>query len=188
MKPKLLFISSRPLYPITGGDQIRTVQQLELLKEKFDIDVLYMTDTKDEYTLKKTVDFVSEVYCFRISRLRHWLQTLKSIYNGLPLQVSYYLNSNVVKTIRRISVKYDVIFCNNIRTAEYARNFQGKKILDFVDAISMNYEKAMHQTSGIKKLIYAIDYRRCKRYERECLTRFDGCAVISEVDKQYILS
>ena len=37
---KLLFISSRPIYPIVGGDQIRTAQCLEFLRLYFDVHVI----------------------------------------------------------------------------------------------------------------------------------------------------
>ena len=59
--------------------------------------------------------------------------------------------------------------------------------MDFVDAISMNYEKAKLKAHGLQKIIYTIDYKRCKQYEQMVLDVFDRCAIISEVDKQYIL-
>ena len=62
-----------------------------------------------------------------------------------------------------------------------------KKVIDFVDAISMNYEKAKKEANGIKRLIYLIDHSRCIEYEHLILNDFDSCAVISDTDKQYIL-
>lgn len=42
---KLLFISSRPIFPIIGGDQIRTFQSLRLLAEYFNIHLIIITPT-----------------------------------------------------------------------------------------------------------------------------------------------
>lgn len=186
---KILFISSRPLYPIIGGDQIRTVQQLELLKEKFDVDILYITTDDNDTEIESDNDKIGAVFRFRLNRIQLYLQALSFIFNKLPIQVNYYYNPKIVKYIDSIINNYDAVFCNNIRTAEYARKYTDIiKYLDFVDAISMNYEKAKKEAKGIKKLIYSIDFKRCKEYEHLCLDSFDSCAVISDVDNRYITS
>lgn len=41
---KVLFISSRPIYPVIGGDQIRTSQQLEYLVQRYIVDVTSLFD------------------------------------------------------------------------------------------------------------------------------------------------
>lgn len=189
MRLRILFISSRPLFPVLGGDQIRTVQQLNLLNERFDVDILYITpDDKDcvpsEFKYK-----IGSIFRFQIGSIKCIFQTLRFIFNSLPLQVNYYYNSKIAKKIDSIISNYDCVFCNNIRTAEYVRNKTGIiKYLDFVDAISMNYDKARHEAKGLKKLIYEIDYRRCGAYEQKCLESFDSCAVISDIDNRYISS
>ncbi|MEZ3551797.1 MAG: hypothetical protein K1W02_13955 [Muribaculaceae bacterium] len=188
-RKRLLFISSRPLFPIIGGDQIRTVQQLNFLKEKFDVDVLLISPDKDGIVNNKAIDGVHNIFCFQVSKVQSIIQTIGSVFNRLPLQVNYYYNKSIAKEIDKIMSNYDCVFCNNIRTAEYVREKNGLiKYLDFVDAISMNYDKARREARGLKKLIYEIDYRRCRSYERKCLGSFDSCAVISDVDNQYIIS
>lgn len=185
---KLLFISSRPLYPIVGGDQIRTVQQLELLKERFEVDIVYLSPDQKDIKPQDNEDGINKVYRFEINKYKSVFQTLKFLFNSLPLQVNYYYNAKVANIINNILPQYDCVFCNNIRTAEYVRGKNGIiKYLDFVDAISMNYDKARHEAKGLKRWIYEIDYRRCKSYEQKCLESFDSCAVISDIDNQYIL-
>lgn len=187
MKGKVLFLSSRPIYPIMGGDQIRTAQQLNFLLQKYDVDVIYLSERDMDEQLCKFVPSVGKVICFKVPKMKCYVQTLRFLVNSLPLQVNYYYNASVKKYINSHLREYDLFFCNNMRTAEYVRNVQGiKKVLDFVDAISMNYEKAKKQARGVMKLIYSIDYKRCKRYEQLLLKSFDSCAIISEIDKQYI--
>ena len=189
IKPRLLFISSRPLFPVIGGDQIRTVQQLEFLLEKFDVDVLLISPDKEGIDNNKEIPGVRNVFCYQIGKIRSMAQAFRFVCNSLPIQVNYYYNAYVAKQIDLILPDYDYVFCNNIRTAEYVRGKKGiKKYLDFVDAISMNYDKARHEAKGLKKLIYEIDYKRCKAYEQKCLESFDSCAVISDIDNKYILS
>lgn len=187
-RQKILFISSRPLYPIIGGDQIRTVQQLDFLKDRFIVDVLYISPDRKDIEPKSNENGIGKVFRFEINSIKSIFQTLNSLFNNLPLQVNYYYNRRVAAKINAIISQYDLVFCNNIRTAEYVRNKTGIiKYLDFVDAISMNYDKARHEAKGLKKIIYEIDYRRCRSYEQKCLESFDSCAVISDIDNQYII-
>lgn len=185
---KVLFISSRPIFPITGGDQIRTAQQLEYLSKKYKVDVIYI---KTSQIIDKTKEYqpnVHNVYDIYIPTYKCYFQTLRFLFNKLPLQVNYYYNYHIADFINKQINKYDIVFCNNIRTAEYVINHVGiYKCMDFVDAISMNYEKAKQVAKGIKKLIYSIDYKRTKIYEQKVLQHFDRCAVISNVDQNYLL-
>ena len=187
MNKKVLFISSRAIFPIIGGDQIRTAQQLEFLLQKYDVDVVYQDSSKDNDILKKYAPKVHKSTCFKISRILYYLQTLRFLFNKRPLQVNYYYNKEMKHYIDSCINEYDIVFCNNIRTAEYVRNVRGIiKVMDFVDAISMNYEKAQREAKGLKKLIYMIDFKRCKYYEQLILNSFDKCAIISDIDRHYI--
>ena len=190
MKEKVLFISSRPIYPIVGGDQIRTVQQLEFLVQRYDVDVLYMDENEGYDVVKKYLPEVRNVYRFHVPKLKCYWQTLRFLFNSLPLQVNYYQNKRMKRFVAEHLNEYDIVFCNNIRTAEYVRQEKCsvRKCIDFVDAISMNYVQAIRQAHGLKKLIYWIDSRRCMRYEADIIKTFDCCAIISEVDKQFILN
>lgn len=189
MKPRILFISSRPIFPIIGGDQIRTVQQLNFLLERYDVDLLYISPNNKDAIPIEYKNKIGKIYRFNVSKCKSIFQTLRFIFNKLPLQINYYYNKTVQKHINSIIFEYDGVFCNNIRTAEYVRNIYGViKYIDFVDAISMNYDKARHKAKGLKKFIYEIDFRRCRAYEQKCLESFDSCAVISDIDNKYISS
>lgn len=188
MKQKLLFLSSRPIFPVVYGGQIRTAQQLKLLVKKYDVDVLYLNEKGERDRTKDFIKPLGNVTCFHVPRWKSYLQTLYFLFNSLPLQVNYYYSKKVNSYVRANIHKYDVVFCNNIRTAEYVRNIDGiVKAIDFVDAISMNYQKTKDKASGIKRILYTIDYKRVQRYEQTLLTSFDKCAIISEVDKEYLL-
>lgn len=187
MKKRVLFISSRPIYPIVGGDQIRTAQQLEFLLQRYDVAVVYQSPDRQKIRIQDYLAVNSEI-CIRVQKWKYYVQTLRFLFNKLPLQVNYYYNIAMKKYIDSVIQDYDIVFCNNIRTAEYVRLSTGViKMMDFVDAISMNYEKAKQKAHGLKKIIYEIDYRRCRKYEQQILDTFHRCAIISEVDRNYIL-
>ena len=47
MRKRILFITSRPIYPIVGGDQIRTAQCLQYLRSYFDVHEVVIGTTDD---------------------------------------------------------------------------------------------------------------------------------------------
>lgn len=186
-RKKILFISSRPIFPIKDGGQIRTAQQLELLTQNYDVDVIYLTDTQNYSRITDYLPVIKNEYNIIYSKNRSYLNTLKGLLGKLPLQVNYYYSGKLKKWIKKNINDYDAVFCNNIRTAEYVRKYKSiPKYLDFVDAISMNYMNARNFAKWPMSLIYNLDFHRCRRYEQICLKEFDQCAVISEVDKDYL--
>lgn len=185
---KLLFISSRPIFPIIGGDQIRTFQSLRLLAEYFNIHLIIITPTDISKEKMAEYERYGTWRYFKMSKVDHFVSAMRFLYNSLPIQVNYYYSKKVQNYIDSIINDYDVVYCNNLRTAEYFRRHTSiSRVIDFVDAISMNYEKARKHANLLMKVVYNIDYHRCKIYESLLLQEFDNAAVISDIDKDYIL-
>ena len=133
--------------------------------------------------------YCKNIYQFVLTKRQSYLKVIIGlITNLLPLQVNYYYSKKVRRWIKRNASRYDAIYCNNIRTAMYARKLKVKKIIDYVDAYSMNYQSARDNTKGLWHWIYTIDYPRCNKFEQEVLKEFDKCLIISEIDKEFILS
>jgi len=187
---KVLFITSRQIFPILGGAQIRTAQQLEMLSKRHDVDVVSIVDNISKVPdIHKYLPKVNSETYFRVDKRTHYRYALKFLLNNKPIQVNYYYHRELQRWIDDHINQYDAVFCNNIRTAEYVMKHKGvRKYMDFVDAISMNYERAKKIATGVKKLIYEIDFRRVRKYEQKCLKEFYRCSTISAVDRDYILN
>lgn len=97
---KLLFISSRPIYPIVGGDQIRTAQCLEFLRLYFDVHVIIIGSDEN---LSKPDNYGSYKY-FQNSKLQHLFQALNFVLNDLPIQVNYYYNKKFKSILIQSSI------------------------------------------------------------------------------------
>ena len=187
---KILIICSKAPYPLHSGGAIRTYQMIKSLSKIYTVDLLYITDDDKEETVLEMKKICQEVFHFPVKKMDYYVNVFKGfVSNTLPLQVNYFYFDRIQTWIDRNIQKYDGVFCNNIRTAEYVR---GKrhivKWMDFVDAISMNYEKARLKKSGIWRWLYEIDFVRCRRYEQMVLEDFSKCMIISDVDREYILS
>lgn len=185
---KMLFICPRPIFPVVWGEKIRYYNNLKLLLERFEVDVICLTN--NEYCIKES-DYkclkVNNFYCFSLSKFCSIFNVIIGLLiNKLPLQVNYFHSRKMNRWIKNNAKKYDLIFCNNIRTAQYVQNLDVYKILDYVDSISMNYSKALHNSTGIWKLMYIIEMKRVFDFEIQMLCKFDKKIIISDIDRDYI--
>lgn len=187
MKQKALFIFPRKIFPIVGGDQIRAYQQLEFLSEFFDVYLIYMSEEEEpeDHVLKFMPQLLGSK-CFKHSKFHGFINMSKSFFNLLPLQVNYYTTHRLKKYVKNFQDSFDIIYSGNPRVAEYVIDIPKKKLLDFVDAASMNCKNAMQKAKGIKKIYYTLDYHLMRRYEAKLLKKFDSCAIISKIDKEFI--
>lgn len=188
-KKKLLLIFFRPPFPLLSGGQIRMYQNLRLLSKYFDVDVLFMTEDKvEDSTVKEIEKLATNVFWHRFTKLQYYFNTVRGFFSKMPLQSNYFYSKKIQKWIDKNISNYDIAFCNTIRTTKYLANKDIYKVIDFVDAISMNYEKAYEKKRfGLWKFLYYIDKTRLKKYEQEVLETFDKSIIISKVDKHHIL-
>jgi glycosyltransferase involved in cell wall biosynthesis len=186
MKKKLLFITSRPPYPLHAGQHIRAYNMLRVLNEKYDIDLLTLSEKNID--LSSIKNLTNQIYVFKLAKLTSLFNVLRGIiFNKLPFQVNYFYSSSAKKWIDANLNHYDLVFCNNIRTTEYVKSKNIQKIIDYVDSIGMNYEKAYYNSKGLWKYIYKIEKKRVTNYEHSLLHLFTKKIIISEIDKNYIL-
>lgn len=184
---KALFVSSRELFPLIGGEKIRTAQSLKFLSNLYQVDVICESERK-EYDLGFLKKHINKYYHFFVPKYKHYLWTTRFLFNHDPLQVNYYYSKEIQKKVDQIINEYDIVFCNNIRTTKYfLRHSKPVRYIDFVDSIAMNYERAKIESKGLKKIIYTIDASRCAKYEKYLYKLFNRCSVISEVDRDFIL-
>lgn len=188
MKQKALFVFPRKIFPIVGGDQIRAYQQLEFLSEIYDVFLVYMNENEEpeDYALRFMPQLIGS-RCLKHSKFHGFLNMTKSIFNFLPLQVNYYTTKTIKKRVKELSASYDIAFSGNTRVAEYIKNLTQTKYLDYVDAASMNCKNAIREAKGLKKIFYIIDSYLMRRYELSILKEFDSCAIISVVDKNFLM-
>lgn len=186
---KLLFIFPRPPYPCVGGDKLRMYQNIIFLSKHYTIDIVFINDeiTKDE-NIKELKKYAGNVINFDVSKTKCYLNTIIGFFSKKPLQVHYYYHKKVKNWIDKNINNYDYVFCTTIRTTEYIKEKKISKIVDFVDAISLNYQKAIKKSGfGIWKLMYKIDSKRLPIYEKSILPFFNKKIIISKIDKSFIL-
>ncbi len=174
-KPKILFLSSRLPYPPVGGDKLKNYYLLQILAKHADVHLVTVTDeTLDEKTLQFIRGCTKTCKIFSKPGHTFRLNALKSIYNGLPLQVNYYHFDDVRQYVEKKARDADLIFCTLIRTAKYAEHIAKPKILDMADSIALNYLNSyQREKSFLWKTLYRFESQRLLESEKKAIDTFD---------------
>lgn len=186
----ILILSSRIPYPLTAGFRIRIYNVAKYFKNDGNsVDLLYM-GSKAEYEKYKDdlLKVFRNVYCIPFSKVEALFHLSRCAFSfHLPLQVQLYRNSAFKKKLMEIEDHYDLIIGNHIRTAEYLKLLDPRKvILDMHDAISYNYANAIKVTKGIKKMVYHLEMPRVLDYECKIVSAFPRVVMISDNDRKWL--
>lgn len=181
-------INSKRMLPNIDGATIRSNQMLKMLSEIGDVDLVYTysksTPAAEDAPL---YSYCQKITHFVTSTPSMIMRALCGLFSTKPLECCYLHSPQAQKYINAHLHEYDIVFCNNLRAAQYVMGKKCHKIIDFVDSLSMRYKKEIKKPYWLWKGVYAIEYRRLEHYEAQIMKEFDGHFIISDVDKQHIL-
>lgn len=191
MRKRILVLCPRFPYPVIGGDRLRIYQLCRELSKAFDVSLLSLCETRDEiqYPLPDDGVFslVERVY---LPKWRSYLNCAAALPSRRPLQVAYYSCKGFERKLLELLPKHDLALAHLIRTGDYLKGVSAPKVLEMTDAISLNYERVMRvaKTAGFKQRVYSLEHKRLKRYEQSIINNFDLSVLVSEVDRDYLIS
>ncbi|MCK4358648.1 MAG: glycosyltransferase [Candidatus Cloacimonetes bacterium] len=183
---KILFLTSRFPFPPNRGDKVRTYQFLKLMSEFHDIHLFSFIESEEELKFKKQLyDYCSDIVLIKKSKPQHIQRFVMGLLNRLPFQVAYYFFPHIKKKISNyVKVnKIDIIYAHLIRMAPYVQEINVKKILDYTDAISMEYKRSLpFRKKLFEKIFFNIEAKRTRKYEKKIIKYFDEGWFISPED------
>jgi len=189
-KKTILMLSTRIPYPLTAGFRIKIYTESKYFKnDGYVVDLMYIGSLEEYNKYKEDLRVVfRHVYRIDRSKPEIAMNVICNIFKrDTPFQVALYKNNKFKNKFFEIKNNYDFIIGNHIRTAEYLKLADPEKvILDLHDAISYNYKNAMLVVSGLKKLVYRIEYPRVLSYECRIVSEFPKIVIISEDDKKWL--
>lgn len=187
---KVLIIASRFPFPLEKGDKLRLYHQIRNLHGKVKITLVALSDVVlDNTHLKELEKYTDKIIVFRLKKPEIILENVFRIFSGKPFQVLYFYNKKIHDTIRQLirEENPDIVYSQLVRSAEYVRDYPGKKVLDYMDAFSFGMGKRITGSPFWMKWFYRTEQKRLEKYEHEIFPYFDAHTIISEQDKNRIL-
>ncbi len=185
---RIVYVTSRFPYPVEKGDKLRAFHQIRILSQRHEIHLVAISHNEVN---QEALDAMSP-YCksIKVYRIREWLlpiQILGGWLEGLPLQVSYFLDRTIKRQVQYhiIHLEPDHVICQLIRAAGYVRALPFHKTLDYMDVFSVG----MHQRAGQHKFFksfFNIEAKRLAAYERTIYKDFDHHIIISAQDRDQV--
>jgi sugar transferase (PEP-CTERM/EpsH1 system associated) len=183
---KVLFVVSRFPYPLVQGDRVRAYHQLRILSREHRITLVTPIQRNvEEAGLEAIAPFCERIEVVPDSPWRRAVNLAAAPFCSKPLQVLYYYNREIERTIKRLvsNEAFDVIHVQLARMAPVLDRINRlPKVIDLIDAYSVNMSRRAAREAAPMGLVAALEARRLRRYERQLARRFDQMIVCSPLD------
>lgn len=184
---KILVILSRFPYPLEKGDKLRAYNQIKALSKHHEIILFALTENSPtQNDIDNIKPLCSHLEIFKLSRLSIIKNLVRTFFGKLPMQVGYFYSSAAQRKINSLveSQNPDHIFCQLIRTAEYAKPYKNiPSTLDYMDVFSMGIQRRMSTAPLLLKPAFRMEYKRLVNYEKNIFGFFKNKIIISGQDR-----
>lgn len=188
MRPKILYITSRVPDSEIGGFNLRVRGTIRALQKHFDVHLVCLSPREvAPASIQVLSTETTETRVIRYSRIRSAFRSLIRFGSKIPILTQIYNDEAVSKWIKENADSYDLMWCHLIRSAEFARNFEGPKILDMADAIGHHYSSAAPTGSLLWRKLRQIEANKTTQYELDACRLFDQTYVHTESDRTFLI-
>lgn len=187
---RILFITTRFPYPPVTGDKAVPYHRIKRLARRHQISLLSFIETPQE------MDYISEVapYCSEVEAVL--LRTWRSYWNMavhasrcIPFQVLYYDSIEFRRRLDNMMARnqFDIVHTVLVRAARYTMDMKNVvKVLDMIDALSLNMERRAQAGVGIARYIFRQEATRMRGFEQTICGKFDQVLVVSDIDREHL--
>ncbi len=188
---RIFILLSRIPYPLEKGDKLRAFHQLRELSKKNEI-ILCALNPNPKLDKQKAFRAL-QPYCRSINFLdlpwygRGW-NMLLSLFMGLPFQCGYFYNNKAASKVKKLIKEYnpDHIYCQLVRTAEYLKDINIPKTIDYQDVFSYGMKRRINKSPFYARPFMKMEYKRLLAYEEKVFDIFDNTTIISFPDQKLI--
>lgn len=186
---KIAVFTYRFPFPDNDGAKIRVVNFINSIYKNVDIYLFSLTFTPismDNYN--EALRFCKEVHIFKINKFMAILKLpFTFLFSKKPIQSIFFNNKLMKKAVKNTC--FDIIYFNTVRTMTYSKYLKtDTSVLDFVDAISMNYSQKKEKSNLLMTLFYYFEHKRLLKFELSSQKSIDKFIIISDVDKNYLIN
>lgn len=187
-RPRLLFVTTRFMFPVVGGDLLRPFHICQELSKRFDITLVSLCANKADLTADYDRSVFAEVHRFYLPRWKSLLQVVAGLFRKRPLQVSYYAHAEASRFLRTVWRQYDHGISHLIRGAALVGEVDERWLLEMTDSFALSYLRISRNQLRLNPLrwLYNEERRRLEYYEREMVRRYRAVVVISSADANHV--
>lgn len=187
---KLFVILSRVPYPLEKGDKLRAFHQIRELSKSHEIILCCLSDQAVHPQAREILQqYCTQLHIFQLTKWRIILNLFFGLFSRKPFQVIYFYQRPIHRQIQHLirQVNPDHIFCQLIRTAEYAKNEHNfRKTIDYQDALSKGMERRSEKARFPLRQLLEAERFRLVAYENVIFEYFDVKTIISGQDRRFI--
>ncbi|MBQ6956779.1 MAG: glycosyltransferase [Bacteroidales bacterium] len=186
---KILFILPRFPFPLEKGDKLRAYNQIRYLASNNEVYLFALSHQRvDDNAVDEMSKFCKDICVARLSKIKGALRVVRNFFSVRSLQIGYW-DSRRARSLYRdfeAKVRPDVVYAQMVRTMKYAAHSTFPRVLDFQDALSMNFERRMLKHRSLSYFVLHYEFKMLRSAEFNACGIFDRLTVISERDSEAI--
>jgi glycosyltransferase involved in cell wall biosynthesis len=181
---KVLIVCGRFPEPDMKGDQLRVLQQVEMLAATHVVTVL-TGGTASSSTARERLEALAAVETIAVGRFERLLGALAGGIRGLPLQVGWMTPGRVKRAAARAAGHADVVIVSTIRALPGP--LPGPVVLDHVDALSENMRQRSQLEARLPRRLGAtLEARLLRAHEQHVASWVAAQTVVSPIDAELL--
>jgi glycosyltransferase involved in cell wall biosynthesis len=191
---KVLFLTYRFPYPLSGGDRLKCYHLLRHLSEISEVDLISLDEwqTATHENLLHIKQFASTVTVVPFSKASAIKRATLSLFTKTPVEYAWY-NSPQMQEVVDIALRhkrYDLIVCFFMRTASYVTDVTDTpKILVAEDSRLLADQRATETFSfSPEYFVRKIDAGKLRTYEPYTSHKFDVTTFVAPPDQHHLLA
>jgi len=181
---KILFLAQRVPYPPNKGDKLRSFNEIKFLSRYHDISLVCLADNCSDLQQKnELLQYCCSVDIVYLSKVRSKINTAVALFTKKPLTLSNFYSARLKEIVHQKlrDEKFDLIFVYCSSMAQYVENITNiPRMIDFVDVDSEKWVQYVIYARFPMNLIYGLESRRLRAYEKIIAQSFQYCFLVSE--------
>ncbi len=185
----ILIILPRFPYPLEKGDKLRAYNIIKALSHNNEISLFALSHSKvQQSSLIEMQQWCKQIRVAHLSPFASILRAIRNLLCVKSMQIGYWDSPKALKSCRQFEAQTnpDIIFCQMIRTMKYAAQSSRPKVLDFQDALSLNFLRRMNQAKGLRYFLLHYEFKMLRAAEYDTTNIFNATTIISHVDADAI--
>ncbi|MCQ2294465.1 MAG: glycosyltransferase [Bacteroidales bacterium] len=186
---KILVVLPRFPYPLEKGDKLRAFNQIKELSKTNDIYLFCVSHTPVQPAhLEMLRPYCKAIRVVRSPKLVNYKNVLRNYLSTKSLQLGYWDSVKARKAYKAFErmVMPDVLYNQMVRTMPLVSRSSYPKVMDFQDALSMNFERRMDSARFLLHYFLHFEFKMLRSTEYNAFKIFDALTIISEPDSDAI--